>query len=840
MAKNSRDGYGLGTSGPIPALAPTPIIALRSPQTSDIGFEIGSIWISTTTAQAWHLTRVLAGSATWAISSPGSSDVDTLTGDGGGAISPTVGTVILAGGTNITTVGTATPGRITFNMDAAITLATSVTAPLYTAGAGVDTVVEAVAGQDIVFNMSTNDGSTDVLFTDSDDATVFSIDSNGTLGAFAGLTVTGAFTQTAGIVSISEDNSANAVGIANGNTARAVDIASSAAAHTVTIGSATGAASLDLLAGTANFTLEGGTATTYTISGTGANTGLITIGGGTGAQTLSLMNDDAGAKIVNIANGLAGNTLNIATGINAGVQAVNISTGAAAANSTVNILTGTATAGTQTMNLGTGPSSKNISIGNQTGNSFLVLDAAAGEWVATTGNGGAMTLDCAGAFVIDATTTLELNSTGGVISIGNDAVNQSINIGTAGTRDIFVGNGTADGGVFLSCGTGGATFATNATVHTTTLGSTTGASDTVVQSGTAGLVINAVGAAATLDIDAVGILSINSSAAAINIGDDANAFDMNFGTGAAQRDIIIGNNTGTTSVVINVGTGAASFGANATDHTTTIGSTGGGSPLILQGGTTDITVRGTVTELTSEFTTRSGDSITFTQSPILQSVLTTGVAPTGGNGDVNIMSLQDGVFMEQFIIGTQTIITPRMDAIGLSVALDQLVTEGVEYNFGAARDNNRHAFTIGTSDPFFFEVSMNLTDVSAGNPFMIGFRKTEANNAVLADYTDYAVLGINTTTSIANVTILHELNGTGQNATNTTDGWIGGDGGTTVIRVNVQTDGTTTFRIDDQDPSVTSAYQFDNGDVVTPFIYLIQGGDLSPVHLISMKAGFIA
>ncbi|KKK78541.1 hypothetical protein LCGC14_2842550, partial [marine sediment metagenome] len=263
MAKNSRDGYGFGLGGPLPALSPQPIIAVRDPQTSDLNFEIGTPWVNTVSAQVWHLARVLAGVATWALSSPGASDVDTLTGDGGGAISPAGGNITLAGGTNITTAGAV--NTITYNLDAAITLATSVTSPLYTAGAGVDTFIEAVAGQDIVFNMADNAGATNVLFTDSDNATVFSVDSNGGLPNLGAITTVGAFTQTGGAVNIGMDNLGSAINIGGGNVIKALAIGGGAAAHTLALGSAAaGAFTIDTAAG---ISLDSVTASNFTITG---------------------------------------------------------------------------------------------------------------------------------------------------------------------------------------------------------------------------------------------------------------------------------------------------------------------------------------------------------------------------------------------------------------------------------------------------------------------------------------------------------------------------------------------------------------------------------------------
>ena len=52
-------------------------------------------------------------------------------------------------------------------------------------------------------------------------------------------------------------------------------------------------------------------------------------------------------------------------------------------------------------------------------------------------------------------------------------------------------------------------------------------------------------------IDAVGALSINSSAGPINIGDDPAAQNINIGTGISARTITIGNTTSSTTLKLN-------------------------------------------------------------------------------------------------------------------------------------------------------------------------------------------------------------------------------------------------------------------------------------------------
>lgn len=90
-------------------------------------------------------------------------------------------------------------------------------------------------------------------------------------------------------------------------------------ASTNTFGNTTGTTSLSLLVGTGNFSLDGVGASTYTIApsvttgtinigGTGANTGNITIGGGTGAQAIAIGNS-TGGKTIAIGGGAGDNSI---------------------------------------------------------------------------------------------------------------------------------------------------------------------------------------------------------------------------------------------------------------------------------------------------------------------------------------------------------------------------------------------------------------------------------------------------------------------------------------------------------------------------------------------------
>lgn len=180
-----------------------------------------------------------------------------------------------------------------------------------------------------------------------------------------------------------------------------------------------------------------------------------------------------------------------------------------------------------------------------------------------------------------------------------------------------------------------------------------------------------------------------------------------------------------------------------------------------------------------------------------------------------------------------------MTANGLNLALDNTATEGAEYNFGA-RNNAKHAYTIGTDPAFFITAKIYVEDLSGCDPLMIGFRKVEANNATLANYTDYALIGLNQATSATNVVILDELNSGGQTATDTTDAW-GGDGAAQTITVKVSAAGVVTFEVNGSAASAAPAFTFDNADVVMPMIHFVQGADVtSEVGLQELKIGYQA
>lgn len=182
-----------------------------------------------------------------------------------------------------------------------------------------------------------------------------------------------------------------------------------------------------------------------------------------------------------------------------------------------------------------------------------------------------------------------------------------------GTSTVNINSGTAASGtstVNISTGTGGGTKAVNIG-NADKLTAITVYGSTVAQT-----------AGSTFDIDAAGALSLNSSAAAINVGNDAVAQAINIGTGAAARTLTVGNVTGATAVNINAGTGGfnvASAGIVTIDVATdTQASPTAASTLNVNAGMVTFTGFTTASAASQEFTITN--SLVSATSSILVSI----------------------------------------------------------------------------------------------------------------------------------------------------------------------------------------------------------------------------
>jgi hypothetical protein len=140
----------------------------------------------------------------------------------------------------------------------------------------------------------------------------------------------------------------------------------------------------------------------------------------------------------------ADNLLSIAT-IHLGSPLTIDSAGVLELNSSTDVISIGNDAVAKAINIGTGAAARPITIGNNTTTTSISLVSGTGD----------ISLSSTDAVLIDSVGVLELNSSAGVISIGNDNVAQNINIGTgAAARGITVGNDTTTTSLTLTSGSG--------------------------------------------------------------------------------------------------------------------------------------------------------------------------------------------------------------------------------------------------------------------------------------------------------------------------------------------------------------------------------------------------
>lgn len=545
--------YGVGDN--LIQLAPNPIVSKRDPSSADFA-QPGTVWVNTTAQTIWMLASITSNSANWQTSpasgvgiftsvqvNPGDLDVDA------GDVNVTLGNLnVLAGDTTLAGALTVS-GTATFNgdIDFASTALIDFTSTL---DAAPSILLEANGGTSEQVKLYSNQGT--------------SVSSIYLLSDVGGLTL-----RSTGLASADAINLEAPVGGIDVDAALQINIASSQnAGNAIVLNASAGA--IDILA-------AGAAGEDIDITNTA---GSVNITGGEAAAdavVISASNAAGGVSVASGTGGIAVAATNGAISVTSGTGALSVSADAAAT----------------TVNIGTGAAAKTVVLGSTNTTSTTTVQSGTGGVIVTSTD--EVLVDCAG--------VLELNSSAGVIGIGNDAVAQNINIGTgAAARVVTIGNITGASQVVLNSGTAGVAI------------NTTGAGDVVVTS------------ADTVLIDGAGVVELNSSAGAISIGNDAVAQAINVGTGAAARTITVGNVTGATAVNINSGTGGinlSSAGIFTLDAATdTQGSPTAASTLNVNVGSVTFTGFTTAAAGTQDFTITN--ALVTTSSQILCTVCNEG------------------------------------------------------------------------------------------------------------------------------------------------------------------------------------------------------------------------
>lgn len=184
MAKKYNTVYGFDVP-----LVEVPHVAKsisHAPTVNDKDYALGDVVIYKPTADSGtsyvFCGTDSSGQAIWALQSPSPTEIEEIECDNGDNITATSGVIILAGGTNLSTTASDSPATVTIDLDDAISVATSVTSPLFTADSA-DAVIKAGGANDVIAIVGDNDGATSFKIQDIDEADVFKIDSNGDIDA---------------------------------------------------------------------------------------------------------------------------------------------------------------------------------------------------------------------------------------------------------------------------------------------------------------------------------------------------------------------------------------------------------------------------------------------------------------------------------------------------------------------------------------------------------------------------------------------------------------------------------------------------------------------------------
>lgn len=207
----------------------------------------------------------------------------------------------------------------------------------------------------------------------------------------------------------------------------------------------------------------------------------------------------------------------------------------------------------------------------------------------------------------------------------------------------------------------------------------------------------------------------------------------------------------------------------------------------------------------------------FDDNPVTAAV--GGGAASGTAQTANVLLTAENAF-EYAALGTQTITAPQKAATGLDIGMDQTDDDGVEINQGNLA-GSKHAYTIGTHGPFFLRVKFSIADVSGTDDCAVGFRKVQALQANIDDYTDMAALNVIS----GDIKIETILNNAATTTTDTTDNWA--DAASHELYVEVSAAGVVTYKIDGAAPTVTAAFTFDSGDTVIPFMFFLHASDVA-------------
>ena len=251
---------------------------------------------------------------------------------------------------------------------------------------------------------------------------------------------------------------------------------------------------------------------------------------------------------------------------------------------------------------------------------------------------------------------------------------------------------------------------------------------------------------------------------------------------------------------------------------------------------------------------RNVKSFNFRQSTLLSVTKNDNTSASGADTDINQIVFSDGLRLFSQNIGTQTLYYPQLVTNGMDISGDQTDDDGLQYVVKLNESNTAdlptgykennftkfNSFVVGTSPAFFMRVTLEITTVSGTDDCLVGFRKVEDFQANVDDYDELA--GFNISSGLINTETI--LNNGATTTTSLTDPSSGEFTDTDIwsFEVLVSSSGAVTYKMGKHnealvEPTGVVAFSFDIGEEVTPFLYVKQDTDLTPVILHSLEYG---
>jgi hypothetical protein len=341
------------------------------------------------------------------------------------------------------------------------------------------------------------------------------------LTAIASTTSTIALTSTSGAITI-DGTTTGTIGIGTNGGTGSISIGTAATNRQIIIGNATNTSVFRIDAGSGGIAIS-----------TNATAGVINLGADNGTGTIQI-GTGSGTRAIDMGTGAANGTISIGTAAGAGRSII---IGNSTGTSSLSLQ-----AGTGALDIGTAATNKAITIGQTANTSTLSIRSGQGGISISVGS-------TAGNIALGGTST-------GQITLGQDAGTGTISIGSStGARQIDIGNGATSTATVNIVGAGATgarsvNVATGGTAaKTLTMGSTASTSATTIQTGTGAMTFTAGG---IYDVNATGVVTIDSSTAGINIGADTVNQAINIGING-NRAISIGAFTNTGNVDLRAG-----------------------------------------------------------------------------------------------------------------------------------------------------------------------------------------------------------------------------------------------------------------------------------------------